>query len=94
MCSAVGCSILLQKILYFVILLVESEVSYKMEHTTRHGAIEEKMQTGLGELYNLDAIISVGYRVNSVNATVFRRWVTNIVRDFLLKGYAGAYCEH
>ena len=38
--------------------------------------------------YNLDMIISVGYRVNSVNATLFRRWATKILRDYLLKGYA------
>ena len=38
--------------------------------------------------YNLDAIISVGYRVNSVNATAFRRWATNVLRDYLLKGYS------
>ena len=38
--------------------------------------------------YNLDMIISVGYRVNSINATLFRRWATKILRDYLLKGYA------
>ena len=37
--------------------------------------------------YNLDAIISVGYRVNSINATTFRRWATNILREYLLQGY-------
>ena len=40
------------------------------------------------KIYNLDAIISVGYRVNSVNATLFRRWATKVLRDYLLKGYA------
>jgi len=40
------------------------------------------------KIYNLDAIISVGYRVNSVNATLFRRWATDKLRDYLLKGYA------
>ena len=38
--------------------------------------------------YNLDMIISVGYRVNSINATLFRRWATKILREYLLKGYA------
>jgi len=38
--------------------------------------------------YNLDMIISVGYRVNSINATSFRRWATKILREYLLKGYA------
>lgn len=37
--------------------------------------------------YNLDAIISVGYRVNSVRATQFRQWATNILRDFAIRGY-------
>ena len=37
--------------------------------------------------YNLDAIISVGYRVNSVRATQFRQWATGILRDFAIKGY-------
>lgn len=40
------------------------------------------------QFYNLDAIISVGYRVNSVNATAFRRWATGVLRDYLLKGYS------
>ena len=38
--------------------------------------------------YNLDAIISVGYRVNSINATAFRRWATNVLREYLLQGYS------
>ena len=39
------------------------------------------------EFYNLDAIISVGYRVNSIRATQFRRWVTNILKTFTIQGY-------
>jgi len=39
-------------------------------------------------IYNLDAILSVGYRVNSINATAFRRWATQRLKDYLLKGYA------
>ena len=38
--------------------------------------------------YNLDAILSVGYRVNSRNATLFRRWATQVLKSYLLKGYA------
>ena len=38
--------------------------------------------------YNLDVILSVGYRVNSINATAFRRWATRILKDYLLRGYA------
>ena len=40
------------------------------------------------EYYNLDVIISVGYRVKSKQGTQFRIWATNVLRDFLLKGYA------
>ena len=38
--------------------------------------------------YNLDMILSVGYRVNSINATLFRRWATDKLKNYLLKGYA------
>ena len=38
--------------------------------------------------YNLDAILSVGYRVNSRNATLFRRWATQVLKTYLLRGYA------
>lgn len=40
------------------------------------------------DFYNLDMIISVGYRVNSINATMFRRWATNVLKDYMLRGYA------
>jgi len=40
------------------------------------------------QYYNLDAIISVGYRVNSIGATAFRRWATGVLKDYLLKGYS------
>ena len=38
--------------------------------------------------YNLDAILSIGYRVNSKNATLFRKWVNSVLKDYLLKGYS------
>jgi hypothetical protein len=41
----------------------------------------------LTQFYNLDAIISVGYRVNSVRATQFRQWATRVLREFAIKGY-------
>ena len=44
-------------------------------------------KTYLTKFYNLDAIISVGYRVNSVRATQFRQWATKVLRDFAIKGY-------
>jgi len=40
------------------------------------------------DIYNLDIILSVGYRVNSKQATQFRIWATNTLKDYLLKGYA------
>lgn len=40
------------------------------------------------DFYNLDMIISVGYRVNSLNATIFRRWATSVLKDYMLRGYA------
>ena len=40
------------------------------------------------DFYNLDMIISVGYRVNSTNATQFRRWATSVLKEYMLRGYA------
>ena len=40
------------------------------------------------KVYNLDAILSVGYRVNSKNATLFRRWANSVLKDYMLKGYS------
>jgi hypothetical protein len=68
--------------------LSEEVVSSILEHTTKHGAIKEKIQTVKIKYYNLDAIISVGYRVNSHQATQFRQWATQRLKDFLVKGYA------
>jgi hypothetical protein len=56
--------------------------------TTQHGAIKGKSQTRKIKLYNLDVIISVGYRVKSKQGTQFRIWANNIIKDYLLKGYA------
>ena len=52
--------------------LIENKVSSTLEHTTKHGAIVGKTQTQSVRYYNLDAILSVGYRVNSAQATQFR----------------------
>jgi hypothetical protein len=60
----------------------------KFATTTPHGAIEGKTQTTLTEHYNLDVIISVGYRVKSKQGTQFRIWATRVLKDYLLKGYA------
>ena len=56
--------------------------------TTQHGAIAGKTQTLSVQHYNLDVIISVGYRVKSKEGTQFRIWANNILKDYLLKGYA------
>lgn len=68
--------------------LKEEVVISKMETTTQHGAIEGKTQSSLTNFYNLDAIISVGYRVNSIRATHFRIWATSILKDYMIKGFA------
>jgi len=55
--------------------------------TTQHGAIPGKTQTQLVAYYNLDVIISVGYRVKSLRGTQFRIWATGVLREYLLRGY-------
>lgn len=67
--------------------LQENVVISKMEITTEHGAIEGKTQTRSVNFYNLDAIISVGYRVNSRRATSFRIWATRVLNEFIRKGF-------
>ena len=56
--------------------------------TTQHGAIPGKVQQKKVKLYNLDVIISVGYRVKSHRGTQFRQWATRVLKDYLLKGYS------
>lgn len=68
--------------------LCEEVVVSKMETTTQHGAISNKTQTKLTNYYNLDAIISVGYRVNSMQATKFRIWATSVLKEYMIKGFA------
>ena len=68
--------------------LDEKVVVSKMEITTQHGAIAGKTQTKETKFYNLDAIISVGYRVNSKRATHFRIWATGILKEYMTKGFA------
>ena len=62
--------------------LEENSVSSILEHTASDG---KKYKT---QFYNLDAIISVGYRVNSLQATHFRRWATERLKEYLIKGFA------
>lgn len=67
--------------------LEEQVVISKMEITTQHGAIANKTQTSETNFYNLDAIISVGYRVNSIQATHFRIWATKVLKEYIQKGF-------
>lgn len=62
--------------------LEEASVSSILEHTALDG------KTYQTQFYNLDAILSVGYRVNSINATMFRKWANNVLKEYLLKGYS------
>ena len=64
------------------------EVCKDFLHTTQHGAIAGKMQKKSLKLYNLDVIISVGYRVKSKRGTQFRQWANRALKNYLLKGYA------
>ena len=67
---------------------LDSEVVVaKIETTTPHGAIEGKTQRRESNFYNLDAIISVGYRVNSRRATNFRIWATGVLKEYMIKGF-------
>lgn len=68
--------------------LREEVVISILETTTEHGAIAGKTQTNTTKFYNLDAIISVGYRVNSRKATQFRIWATGILKEYMTKGFA------
>jgi len=67
--------------------LKEEVVISILETTTKHGAIKGKTQTSNTQFYNLDAIISVGYRVNSSRATQFRIWATTVLKEYMTKGY-------
>ena len=68
--------------------LNEKVVVSKMETTTPHGAMVGKEQTKFVNIYNLDAIIAVGYRINSKKATMFRIWATQVLKEYIIKGFA------
>ena len=68
--------------------LIKEEVCAKFAHTTKHGALSNKTQTRELEFFNLDMIISVGFRVNSKNGIIFRKWANKILKEYLIKGYA------
>ena len=68
--------------------LKDEVVVAKFENTTEHGAIKGKVQTHMVEYYNLDMILSIGYRVKSKNGIIFRKWANKILKEYLIKGYA------
>ena len=67
--------------------LDEKVVCRKFRHTTQHGALEGKTQSKEVKYYNLDVIISVGYRVKSIQGTRFRQWATERLHEYIVKGF-------
>lgn len=68
--------------------LDEKVVVSILENTTEHGAIQDKMQTQKVKYYNLKVITAVGYRINSHRAMEFRKWATDILHEYIIKGFA------
>lgn len=68
--------------------LADQVVVANFATTTQHGAIEGKTQTHMTEYYNLDMILSVGYRVKSKRGIAFRRWANSVLKDYIIKGCA------
>ena len=67
--------------------LDEKVVVRKFRTTTQHGALEGKTQSREVKYYNLDVIISVGYRVKSIQGTRFRQWATERLNEYIVKGF-------
>ena len=61
--------------------LVKDSVTEKISATASDG------KNYMTQFYNLDAVISVGYRVNSIRATQFRQWATSVLREYAIRGY-------
>lgn len=68
--------------------LKNEEVVAKFATTTQHGSMPNKTQTHMVNYYNLDMIISIGYRVKSQAGIEFRKWANKILKDYMIKGYA------
>ena len=75
----------------------QNTINDHINNIFREGELDEKTSTGKSgkssggrkpKIYNLDVIISVGYRVKSKNGVLFRKWATKILKDYMLKGYA------
>lgn len=67
--------------------LDESEVVENFATTTKHGSFKDKTQTRDVSYYNLDMIISIGYRVKSQRGIIFRRWANKVLKLYLIEGY-------
>ena len=72
-------------------------ISEHINNIFKEGELDEKTSVGISDkstggrkskIYNLDVIISVGYRVKSKNGVIFRKWATQVLKDYMLKGYA------
>ena len=72
-------------------------ISEHINNIFKEGELDEKTSVGISDkstggrkskVYNLDVIISVGYRVKSKNGVIFRQWANKIIKDYMLKGYA------
>ena len=68
--------------------LEQEMVVAKFATTTPHGAIKAKTQSHDVDFYNLDMIISVGYRVHSYRGVQFRMWATRVLKEYIVKGFA------
>lgn len=68
--------------------LKDEEVVANFANTTKHGALNNKEQTHIIEYYNLDMIISIGYRVKSQRGIAFRKWANKVLKNYLIQGYA------
>ena len=68
--------------------LRQDMVVAKNATTTQHGALQGKTQIHEVTFYNLDMIISIGYRVNSVRGVQFRQWAGRVLKEYLLRGYS------
>ena len=68
--------------------LRQDMVVAKNATTTQHGALQGKTQTHEVTFYNLDMIISIGYRVNSIRGVQFRQWASRVLKEYLLRGYS------
>ena len=66
----------------------QMEVLFDVKHATVSEHISNIIASGEPKIYNLDMILSVGYRVNSKRGIAFRKWANNVLKEYILKGYA------